>query len=148
MPSPPTDREAYQKLLSTLGDKERALLGANKNFYVMDFSNVGGLVMPIILKLDYADGSSEELRIPAEIWRRNYKSVSKLVVTDKTLTQVTLDPHQETADVDLSNNVFPRRPVMTRFQLFKQQQQAPPNPMQQLEKKTPTDQPRPQGPGR
>ncbi len=142
------DRDAYQKFLSTLTDREKALLGANKNFYVMDLSNLGGLVMPVILKLDYADGTSEELRIPAEIWRRNSKAVSKLVVTDKVLTQVTLDPHLETADADLSNNFFPRRPVLTRFQLFKQQQQAEPNPMQQLEKKTTTaPAPRPQGPG-
>ncbi|MGE0813157.1 MAG: M1 family metallopeptidase [Vicinamibacterales bacterium] len=139
------DREAYQKFLSGLTDKEKALLSANKNFYVMDFSNVGGLVMPIILRLDYVDGTSEDVRIPAEIWRRNYKHVSKLVVTDKELSQVTLDPKLETADADLANNFFPRRPVMTRFQLFKQQQQAAPNPMQQLEKKSTTDAPRPQG---
>ncbi|MEZ5291214.1 MAG: M1 family metallopeptidase [Vicinamibacterales bacterium] len=139
------DREAYQKFLSGLTDKEKALLASNKNFYVMDFTNVGGLVMPIILKLDYVDGTSEDVRIPAEIWRRNYRQVSKLVVTDKEIAQVTLDPKLETADADLANNFFPRRPVMTRFQLFKQQQQAAPNPMQQLEKKSTTDTPRPQG---
>jgi hypothetical protein len=113
----------------------------------MRFSNVGGLVMPIILKLDYVDGTSEELRIPAEIWRRDASKVSKLVITDKVLSQVTLDPKLETADTDLSNNFFPRKPVMTRFQLFKQQQQTTPNPMQQLERKPGTDAPRPQGPG-
>lgn len=143
----PADREEYQKVLGTLTDKEKALLGANKNFYVMRFSNVGGLVMPIVLKLDYVDGTSEELRIPAEIWRRDASQVSKLVITDKVLAQVTLDPRLETADTDLSNNFFPRRPVMTRFQLFKQQQQNAPNPMQQLERKPGTDAPRPQGPG-
>ena len=142
------DREAYQKFLAGLTDKEKALLSANKNFYVMDFTNVGGLVMPIILKLDYVDGTSEELRIPAEIWRRSHTQVSKLVVTDKVIAQVTLDPKLETADADLANNFFPRRPVMTRFQLFKQQQQAAPNPMQQLERKSTSDGPRPQGPGR
>ena len=142
------DREAYQKFQAGLTDKEKALLAANKNFYVMDFTNVGGLVMPILLKIDYVDGTSEELRIPAEIWRRNYKQVSKLVVTDKEIAQVTLDPKLETADADLANNFFPRRPVMTRFQLFKQQQQAAPNPMQQLERKSTSDGPRPQGPGR
>ena len=140
------DRDAYQKFLSGLTDKEKALLGANKNFYLMDFTNVGGLVMPLILKVDYVDGSSEEIRIPAEIWRRNYKHVSKLVVTDKVVSQFTLDPKLETADADLSNNFFPRKPVMTRFQLFKQQQQAAPNPMQQMEKKGTNDAaPRPQG---
>ncbi|MCC7242003.1 MAG: M1 family metallopeptidase [Acidobacteria bacterium] len=142
----PQDREAYQTFVAGLTEQEKALIGANENFYVMDFSNVGGLVMPLILKLDYADGSTEELRIPAEIWRRNNKRVSKLVVTDKVLAQITLDPKLETADADLSNNFFPRRPVMTRFQMFKQQQQTSPNPMQQLEKKSDTDAPRPQEP--
>ena len=42
---------------------------AGMNFYVVELSNIGGLVMPVILQIDYADGTSEELRIPAEIWR-------------------------------------------------------------------------------
>jgi hypothetical protein len=42
-----------------------------------------------------------------------------------------LDPLQQTADTDLSNNAFPRQPAASRFELFQQQQQTPPNPMQQ-----------------
>ena len=42
-----------------------------------------------------------------------------------------LDPFQQTADTDLSNNAFPRQPSASRFELFQQQQQAQPNPMQQ-----------------
>ena len=76
---------------------------------------------------------------------RTSDRVSKLIVTDKVVSQFTLDPKLETADADLSNNFFPRKPVMTRFQLFKQQQQAAPNPMQQMEKKGTNDAPpRPQ----
>jgi hypothetical protein len=48
-----------------------------------------------------------------------------------------------TADVDMANNSFPRRPVKSRFQIFKDQQ-AQPNPMQLLERKqTPAPQPTP-----
>ncbi len=82
--------------------------------------NVGGLVMPLIFKVEYADGTSEEIRIPAEIWRYNNSEVSKLIVTRKEAKAIVLDPNLETADADLSNNFFPRRAVPTRFQIFKQ----------------------------
>ena len=45
-----------------------------------------------------------------------------------------LDPFQQTADTDLSNNAFPRQPAASRFDLFQQQQQAPANPMQRAAK--------------
>ena len=127
------DREEYQRFLQTLSPRERELLQAGMNFYVVDLKNVGGLVMPVIFEIEYADGTKEEMRIPAEIWRYNHTDVSKLIMTQKEIRSVSLDPHLETADVDTANNSFPRRPVKTRFQLFKEQQQ--PNPMQQLERK-------------
>ena len=104
------------------------------NFYVVDLRNVGGLVMPVILQIDYADGTTEELRIPAEIWRLNNSNVSKLIVTKKEIKSITLDPHLETADVDMENNSFPRRPLKSRFQIFKERQQQG-SPMQELERK-------------
>ena len=67
------------------------------------------LVMPVIMKLDFEDGTSEVRRIPAEIWRRNNELVSKVVITEKPLKQVQLDPQQETADSGSKNNYFPRR---------------------------------------
>ncbi len=130
----PRDREAYAKFLSSLSVRERELLASGLNFYVFDLGNVGGLVMPVILRLEYTDGTSEELRIPAEIWRYDSREVSKLVMTKKELKSVTLDPNLETADTDLENNAFPRKPVKSRFQLFKQDDRQP-NPMQMLERK-------------
>ena len=130
----PRDREAYAKFLSSLSVRERELLASGLNFYVFDLRNVGGLVMPVILRLEYTDGTSEELRIPAEIWRFDSREVSKLVMTKKELKSVTLDPNLETADTDLENNSFPRKPVKSRFQLFRQDDRQP-NPMQMLERK-------------
>ncbi len=128
------DREAYRKFLETLTDREKEILNAGLNFYFVDFKNIGGLVMPVILEIAYADGTKEEMRFPAEIWRLNNFEVSKLIVTPKEIASLTLDPRLETADADLTNNFFPRRPAKSRFQVFKEQRQGPPNPMQ-LERK-------------
>ncbi|MDP6446799.1 MAG: M1 family aminopeptidase, partial [Pirellulaceae bacterium] len=113
-------RKRFQQFLKGLDAKQKKLLGDRRNFYVVDFQNLGGLVMPIILEIEYANGKKEELRIPAEIWRRNSQRVSKLFISDKEVKSLTLDPHLETADVDLENNYFPRRIIKSRFQLYKQ----------------------------
>jgi hypothetical protein len=128
------DREAYEKYLATLTERERELLELGMNFYVVDFENVGGLVMPLILQVDYMDGTSEEMRIPAEIWRYDSEKVSKLIITPKEIKSIACDPHLETADIEPSNNFFPRRPVKSRFQLYRDEK--PRNPMQDIERKT------------
>ena len=89
--------------------------------------------MPVILEVEYTDGTREELRLPAEIWRLNNTAVSKLIMTQKEIRAIVLDPHLETADVDLSNNSFPHRPVKQRFQIVPAEP-TPPNPMQQQRK--------------
>ena len=117
------ERNEYQAFLDELEDWERAALERaleeDKNYYVLEFNNLGGLVMPILLQLEYADGSEERLDIPAEIWRRNARNAKKLIVTDKELTQIVVDPNWETADVDVENNYFPRRIVPSRIEVFK-----------------------------
>jgi len=123
-------RDEYQNFLATLTPAERELLQAGTNFYVLDFKNIGGLVMPVILEIEYMDGAKEELRIPAEIWRYNNWDVSKLIMSQKEIRSITVDPHLETADTDVSNNYFPRRPVRMRFQIQPAQPVSPPNPMQ------------------
>jgi aminopeptidase N len=97
-------REAEARLTP----EERAARKVTDNFYHFTFSNVGGLVMPIILKLEFTDGTSEIVRIPAEVWRRNSRQVTWQYVTPKTLKSATVDPFWETADADTANNVFPR----------------------------------------
>jgi len=118
------DRQNYQAFIDSLDDKERSLVGGNYYFYVVDLKNVGGLVMPVIFKVEYMDGTSEEIRIPAEIWRYNNFDVSKLIITKKEAKAIVLDPNLETADADLNNNFFPRRFVPTRFQVFKSGQRS------------------------
>ena len=139
------DREQYQRLLQTLTPRERELLQTGLNFYIVDLKNIGGLVSPVIFEIEYMDGTKELMHIPAEIWRYNNTEVSKLIVTTKEVRAISLDPRLETADVDMANNSFPRRPVKSRFQLFKDGQ-AQPNPMQLLERKQPSPTPTPSNP--
>ncbi|MGM0430325.1 MAG: M1 family metallopeptidase [Pseudomonadota bacterium] len=113
------DRNEYRKLIEGLNDEQKKMLENGSNFYVLDFANKGGLIMPILLDLHYEDGSKEHVRIPAEVWRRSPESVSKLLIRDKTLTQVIVDPNWETADVNTDNNYWPARAVPSRIELFK-----------------------------
>ena len=112
------DKEDYQKYLKGLTEDEKQMLMAGKNYYDLTFRNVGGLVMPLIIRFEYTDGSSEEQRIPAEIWRYNSEQVSKVFVLDKEVKQIILDPYLETADTDTGNNYFPHREQISRFELF------------------------------
>ena len=75
--------------------------------------------MPLILDFTFADGTKEVERIPAEIWRRDNTNVSKVFLFDKEVTNISLDPLLETADVNLDNNNWPPKIQPTRFQLYK-----------------------------
>jgi len=127
------DFDAFYKSLSP---EEQAFYGSKTNFYEIDFSNVGGLVMPIILEWTYADGTKEVERISAYIWRKDEEKITKVFAKAKEVAAVRLDPYRETADIDENNNSWPRNYVPSKFELFKQQQSirgtsTGPNPMQQ-----------------
>ncbi len=124
------DRDEYSYYINSLNDEEKEILNSNKNYYEIQFSNIGGLVMPIILKFNYVDGTSETIRIPAEIWKRNSETISKVFILDKEINDIILDPFLETADVDKNNNYWPPRNEPTRFQLFKYNRPYQENPMQ------------------
>lgn len=113
------DKEEYQKYLSKLSEEDVKLLNSDYNYYSVDFENIGGLVMPLILNFTFKDGTSEEIRIPAEIWRRNDKNVSKIFTFKKELQSIEMDPWLETADTDLNNNHWPRKAQLSKFKLYK-----------------------------
>jgi hypothetical protein len=114
---------------------------ASRQFYELQFSNKGGMVMPIIIEWTYKDGTKEVERIPAQIWRKNENHVIKVFMKDKEVASIKLDPYRETADIDESNNSWPVVQTETRFQVFKAKQQTlrsipqTNNPMQKAEEK-------------
>tara|TARA_B110000902_G_scaffold266272_1_gene353367 strand:- start:4685 stop:7153 length:2469 start_codon:yes stop_codon:yes gene_type:complete len=119
------ERNKYNKFLKDLKPWEKVAferaVKEDKNYYVLEFSNKGGLVMPIILELTFADGSTKNQYIPAEIWRRTPKAVNKMIITekDKELVSVTVDPRWETADVEVNNNHYPRQIIPSRIEAYK-----------------------------
>ncbi len=126
------DKEAYNRYLNSLSPAEKAWISRENIYYQLDFSNLGGMVMPLILQFDFADGTSEIKRIPAEIWSRNNLKTSKVFVFDQEVVAVTLDPFQETADCDTGNNHWPPETVENRFELYKSsyRRSGGSNPMQ------------------
>ena len=127
------DKKEYEAFLKTLAPEDKQLLDKGDNYYQITFKNVGGLVMPLIVELEFTDGTKDLYRIPAEIWRFNAEKVTKIFVSTKELKQVTLDPFLETADIETSNNAYPEKPKSSRLQIFKQKASAD-NPMQRAKK--------------
>ena len=124
------DTEEYDRYMNRLDEKEKKIIEEGLNYYQVDLSSPGGLVMPVILEFEYADGSKETHRIPAEIWRKGDKEVSKVFMTKKEVVRIVLDPLLETADIDRNNNYWPAKVEPTRFELYKGSDRTEENPMQ------------------
>ncbi|MEM0929528.1 MAG: M1 family metallopeptidase [Pseudomonadota bacterium] len=123
------DRNEYRDFITgddaydDLNSQERALfdrmLERDPFIHTVSFKNVGGLVMPIPLTLHYADGSIEDVQLPAEIWRYDAEETDKLFISDKEIVRIEIDRHHEIADADPHNNSFPQQVMPSRFELFK-----------------------------
>lgn len=113
------EKESYKLLLEGLTDEEKALIEKGHHFYELNFKNVGGLVMPLIIKMTYADGSEKIERIPVQVWQKNTEEITKLIIAEKEVVEFEIDPFLETADTDRNNNYWPARHEPTRFQLYK-----------------------------
>ena len=109
----------YEKFNKNLNEDEKKILKKNQHFYEIKFSNIGGLVMPIILNFSFKDNSNEVIKIPAEIWKKNDLEISKVFAFDNEVTQIELDPFMETADTDRNNNFWPQQLEASKFELYK-----------------------------
>jgi hypothetical protein len=114
-----TKDESYRDFQSRVNDNEVRQKLDGKNIYEVTFKNVGGLVTPLIIEWTYKDGSKEIENIPAEIWRINETVATKVFVKEKEVVNIALDPKGELADVEIQNNVFPKRSVESKFDQFK-----------------------------
>ncbi|MDG1697993.1 MAG: M1 family metallopeptidase [Polaribacter sp.] len=90
----------------------------SKFHYEITYNKPGGLVMPIIVYYTYKDETKERKVYPAQIWRFNDKEVTKVFSSSKEITKISIDPYQETADVDTSNNSWPKE-NKNKFDKFK-----------------------------
>ena len=106
-------------LMDNFSVEEVEALKDPKYFYEVTFVKPGGLVMPLIVEYTYEDGSKETVTYPAEIWRKNDDEVKRAIPSSKAITKIVVDPNQETADIDTSNNSWPKRKKLGEFDQFK-----------------------------
>ena len=106
-------------LMDNFTAEERKNIKSPKYIYNVTFNKPGGLVMPIIVEYEYADGSKKRETYPAEIWRHNDKEVSKSIASEKEIVSIVVDPDLETADIDTSNNSWPKEVKQSKFDQFK-----------------------------
>jgi hypothetical protein len=120
----PSSKKALQieevKLLSDYVDQnvapaEKANLKNPKYFYEVEFNKPGGMPMPIIVQITYEDGTVDNYKYPAQIWRTNNETAKKVYATAKAIKQIQVDPKLETADIDVTNNSWPKVEVKSKF---------------------------------
>ena len=104
---------------ANFSEEEKANLEIPKYFYEIEFEKPGGLVMPLIVEYTYADGTSKRVNYPVQVWRKNDASVKKMVTSNKEIVGITVDPDLETADIDTSNNSWPKEESISEFDDFK-----------------------------
>jgi hypothetical protein len=114
-----TDDRMYGEFKNKINDGDVRKRLADKNLYEITLKNKGGLVTPVIIEWTFKDGTKEIEKIPAEIWRVNETEVKKVFMKDKEVTNVVIDPDGATADVNLSDNVFPKKPTESKFDQLK-----------------------------
>jgi len=114
-----TEAKEYREFANKFNEIEMKEGFSDQNFYEVKLANKGGLVMPVIIEWSYADGSTEREKLPAEIWRKNEKEVTKVFVKTKEVVGIVIDPNKETADVDTGNNQYPNVDQESRFDKFK-----------------------------
>ncbi|ORL45828.1 aminopeptidase [Zunongwangia atlantica 22II14-10F7] len=112
-------KKLNEYVMDNFSTEERNSLKVPKYFYQITFNKPGGLVMPLIVELTYEDGSTEMKRYPVQVWMKNDSQVTKTIASDKEITKVVVDPDLETADIDLSNNSWPKEETPNEFEQFK-----------------------------
>ena len=116
------NNEINSEVLKNYLEENKATLSGKtlpKYFYEIEFEKPGGIVMPIIVEYSYADGSKERVTYPVQVWRKNPQFVTKRIVSNKEIVKVVIDPKAKTADVNLSNNSWPKEELKSDFDKFK-----------------------------
>lgn len=106
-------------LMDNFTPEQRKTIKEPKYFYSVTFNKPGGLVMPIIVEYTYDDGTKKRETYPAQIWRLNDNEVTRTIASEKEIVSISVDPDLKTADVDTSNNSWPKEAENSEFDKFK-----------------------------
>jgi hypothetical protein len=70
-------------------------------------SSRGTMVMPATLALMFTDGTTQDVKLPIEMWNLGDRFAYR-VPGSKTVRRVVVDPKSALPDTDRSNNAWPR----------------------------------------
>ncbi len=115
-----TSQNLKEFMMDNMTEAERAQVKEPKYFYEVTFDKPGGIPMPLIVQYTYADGTTENVTYPPEIWRKNDAEVKRVVSSQKELVGIVVDPKLETADIDTTNNSWPVKEEKSDFDKFKE----------------------------
>ncbi len=75
---------------------------------VVSLRNRGGLVMPVEMRVTFADGSTRDLKLPVEVWAASDQWGVEVVGGCGVVTRVEVDPRGLLPDTDRANNTWAR----------------------------------------
>ena len=76
--------ESLTDYIATLSEEEKmSLKDTPKYMYQVTFEKPGGLVLPLIVEMTYADGTKERQTFPAQIWMKNDEEAKRVFATTK-----------------------------------------------------------------
>ena len=107
-------------MMDNMTAAERAAVKEPKFFYEVTFDKPGGIPMPLIVEYTYADGTKENITYPPEVWRKNDAEVKLVLSSQSELVGIVVDPKAETADIDTTNNAWPKKEQQNDFDKFKE----------------------------
>jgi hypothetical protein len=109
------DVKLLSDYVATLTAQQKGTLKSPKYFYEVEFNKPGGMIMPILVEITYEDGTVDNFKYPAQIWRKSNDSAKKVYATEKAIKKIQIDPKLETADIDVTNNTWPKEELKTKF---------------------------------
>lgn len=75
-------------------------------FYEITFEKLGGVPMPILLEINYIDGTSEVMKFPVQVWRLNNNEFTYVIAVNQAIASFVIDPENVTADIKTENNTY------------------------------------------
>lgn len=90
------------------GSLDQAVIGAleRDGRLELTFWNLGDVVMPLEYRVDFADGTHEDVHLPVEIWLHRDEFRTGFPLEGRTPVRVVVDPESELPDVDREDNVL------------------------------------------
>lgn len=79
--------------------------GDYKQGAVITIANLEKMPMPVFLEIKYKDGTTKDITVPVDVWRRNTEWTLK-ADTNKEIESVTIDPKGDLPDVNPANNTY------------------------------------------